>query len=224
MVTVIQPFQIAILDDHRMFLDGLTLMVQGERKDYEVSGFSEPLTLLEKIELGDRWDIIICDLIMNQMNGLAFVAAVCSHTKNMPILVLSGINTAPPLDEIRRLGAKGFVHKSSDNKVLLEAIEAILAGNSFFPADNGEPAQSGTIDEKRVSGARVSDDHVLPSLGARQLEVLRMIAKGASNKEISRLLSISENTVKTHLRQIFMVLGVNKRTACVQRAQTLGMI
>lgn len=216
--------QIAVLDDHLMFLDGLSLMVQGAGKDYEVSGFSEPLELLKKIESGDRWNLIICDLIMNQMNGLAFVAAVCSRVKNIPILMLSGINTTPPIDEIRRLGAKGFVHKSSDNTVLLTAIETILSGKSYFLPDSDAPAQSSPIDTQPAAGAQLTDDNILPSLGARQLEVLRMIAKGASNKEISRLLSISENTVKTHLRQIFLELGVNKRTACVQRAQTLGII
>ena len=224
-VYVVQGVKIAVLDDHRMFLDGLALMVEGAANNYTVDNFSEPLSLLKELEVGRQWDLIICDLIMNQMNGLAFIAAVRTHDKKTPVLVLSGINTSPPLSEMKQLGANGFVHKSSDNDVLLSAIETILSGASYFQPEHPElpePLNVGLDVNERPSG--IPDAQVLPVLGARQLEVLQMIAQGASNKEVSRLLSISENTVKTHLRQIFLELGVNKRTACIRRAQSFGII
>ncbi len=212
---------IAVLDDHRMFLDGLSLMVEGMAKNLEVESYDNPLTLLNDIDAGRSFDLVICDLIMNKMNGLAFVAAVRSRTAKLPLLMLSGINANPPLHELKRLGANGFIHKSADNADLLNAINMVTDGNSCFPAETSgvEQAQASPSDDLLFD-----EVPLLPVLGNRQVEVLQMIAQGASNKEISNSLAISENTVKTHLRQIFAELGVNKRTACVRKAQTLGII
>ena len=191
---------------------------------FEVNGFDAPSELLQKIENGNVYDLVICDLIMNAMNGLAFIAALRSHSHKIPILMLSGINTAPPIEELKRLGANGFVHKSVDNQILLDAIKTVIAGGSFF-ADGLEACAINRIDvQTRNSLDEVYDVKPLPKLGARQIEVLRLMANGATNKDISNALTISENTVKSHLKQIFLELGVNKRTACVRKAQTLGLI
>ncbi|MCB2083032.1 MAG: response regulator transcription factor [Sphingomonadaceae bacterium] len=137
--------------------------------------------------------------------------------------MISGINTPPPLDEMRQLDAQGFVHKSCDDDILIEAIETVLAGGTYF-TDAGE---SGAVARPAVFGNvpdEIGDGAVVPVLTARQMEILRLISGGAANKEIARALSISENTVKTHLRQIFELLRVNKRTACVRAAQSLGIL
>jgi len=210
-----------VLDDHRIFLEGISLLLA---ESYTVNSFSAPIALLRRIEGGKSFDLILCDLIMNEMNGLAFIAAVRAHTGKVPILVLSGINTAPPIAEMMRLGASGFVHKSADNNTLVNALETVLTGGQYFVNEFGQDI----VGEAPISKyARVDDgddEDSLPSLGARQFQVLQMIAQGASNKEIANRLNISENTVKTHLRQIFAELRVNKRTACVRKAQTLGLI
>ena len=213
--------KIAVLDDHRMFLEGVSMLVSSLDERYSVSNFHVPVELLKALEGGAHFDLIICDLIMDQMNGLAFVTAARSHTKKVPILMLSGINTSPPIAEMVSLGADGFVHKSSGNEILAEAVASLLSGKRYF--GDFEPPK---VDP--YSGMDEADDALmiepLPTLGKRQLEVLKMIAHGASNKEVSNTLEISENTVKSHLKQIFIALGVNKRTACIRKAQTLGLI
>jgi len=210
---------IAIIDDHRLFLDGISMLVTEMDSAFTVEKFSQPKTFFEHFSQGAAYDLVVCDLIMDSMNGLAFVASLRAQSKTMPILMLSGINTAPPIDEVRRLGANGFVHKSAENAILKESIRTVLAGGNYFTDGLGdrEGVESADDTYPLMSGA-------LPKLGPRQLEVLRLIASGASNKVISKEMSISENTVKTHLKQIFLELGVNKRTACVRKAQTLGMI
>jgi len=214
-------FNVALLDDHRIFLEGISLLLADQ---YNVMGFSAPTDLLQKIQGGTSFDLVLCDLIMPEMNGLAFISAVRAHTHQTPILVLSGINTLPPIAEIMRLGADGFVHKSANNETLLDALKTVLTGGQYFVNEYGEDI----VDPSPISKYAVTNDHLdsacLPALGVRQFEVLQMIAQGASNKEIANRLKISENTVKTHLKQIFAELRVNKRTACVRKAQTLGLI
>lgn len=215
--------KIAVIDDHRIFLEGITLLVKGMSDIFEVEGFSAPLEFLRTVETNAKFDLVICDLIMNAMNGLAFVAALRSQSETIPILMLSGINTAPPIDEVKRLGANGFVHKSAENEILKEAIQTVLNGQAYFSDGLGDsimrPESNSNADWETAYNGKA-----MPKLAARQIEVLRLIAEGATNKDVSKALMISENTVKTHLKQIFLELGVNKRTACVRKAQTLGLI
>lgn len=203
---------IAVIDDHRLFLDGISMQIIAIDPSFTVEKFSSPTVFLESLTRGERFDLVICDLVMDVMNGLAFVAAIRAQSQELPILMLSGINTAPPIDEIRRLGANGFVHKSAENTTLKDSIEIILAGGSYFVEGLGDRAfkqiaskhwEEGMYDTKKGT--------LLPKLGERQIQVLRLIADGASNKIIAQEMAISENTVKSHLKQIFLELGVNKR-------------
>lgn len=206
-----------------MFLDGLSLFFQGHSDRFEVSTFENPANLIHTIASGVRFDLLISDLIMKEMSGLAFVSAIRSHSKSLPILMLSGINSPPPVREIVNLGANGFIHKSADNETLLKAVNALIAGESYFPEEMMN------IDDEQLHGAKNDDDYFdepehLPKLSPRQIEVLRLIANGASNRQISEEMIISENTVKSHLKSIFFEMRVNKRTACVRKARTLGLI
>jgi len=220
---IVRAHKIALLDDHRMFLDGLSLFFAGHSDRFDVSTFEKPAELIHTIATGVRFDLLISDLIMKEMSGLAFVSAVRSHSKTLPVLMLSGINSPPPVREIISLGANGFIHKSADNEALLEAVETLISGDSYFPedmlAENGTPLL-GTTDEDEFG----HEPDFLPKLSPRQVEVLRLIANGASNKQISEEMIISENTVKSHLKTIFFEMRVNKRTACVRKARTLGLL
>ena len=138
--------------------------------------------------------------------------------------MLSGINTAPPINEVRRLGGNGFVHKSAEYDKLHEAIRTVIAGGTYFVDGLGDSLISAS--NSPANSQLDQGDTVIsaPKLAPRQSEVLGLIAEGATNKDIAKALSISENTVKTYLKQIFIELGVNKRTACVRKAQMLGLL
>lgn len=214
---------IALLDDHRMFLDGLSLFFSGHSDRFTVSTFEKPADLMHAIATGAKFDLLISDLIMKEMSGLAFISAVRSHSNTMPVLMLSGINSPPPVKEIISLGANGFIHKSADNEALLKAVDMLIAGETYFPEemlDGSEPQLLGSMDEEEF----FDEPDLLPKLSPRQVEVLRLIANGASNRQISETMIISENTVKSHLKTIFYEMRVNKRTACVRKARTLGLI
>ncbi|WP_209348437.1 response regulator transcription factor [Pontixanthobacter sp. CEM42] len=213
---------IALVDDHRLFLMGFSLLLERIEHDCSVEPFDTPVDLLKALDNGSRFDLVICDLMMNSMNGLAFIAALRGR-HDVPVLMISGINTSPPLAEMRQLNAQGFVHKSSDDAELVEAIETVLQGGTYFPhyapdGDGGADGNFGDVADIYEDGSEV------PVLTTRQIEILTLISNGATNKEIARTLSISENTVKTHIKQIFELLKVNKRTASVRAAQALGIL
>ncbi len=213
--------KIAVIDDHRLFLAGFTLLLEQFDKPFVVTPFGEPVSLLHSLDDGLIFDLIICDLVMPSMNGLAFAQALRDQS-SVPLMILSGINTYPPISEMKQLGVSGFVHKSADDEVLLAAIQTVLAGKTSFP-DAGETGTEAP-DSNFGDVAEPYEVESVPVLTPRQIEVLQLISNGASNAEISASLGISANTVKSHLRQIFDLLQVNKRTACVRAAQAFGLI
>lgn len=210
-----------MVDDHRLFLAGFTLLLQQFEKPFVVTPFEEPIALLTALESGIKFDLIICDLVMPNMNGLAFAQALRDQS-SIPFMIVSGINTHPPISEMKQLGVSGFVHKSSDDAVLLTAIQTVLAGKTCFPDSIANGTE--TLSSKFGDVADPHEVKIVPVLTKRQIEVLKLISNGASNAEISTTLKISENTVKSHMRQIFECLQVNKRTACVRAAQSFGLI
>ena len=214
---------IALVDDHQLFLAGISLLVKDMSDAFIVMAYDQPSELLNQLSEGKSFGLIICDLIMDDMNGLAFISAIRKSEPNTPILMLSGINVQPPVAEMKTLGANGYIHKSADHDRLRTAIETVLNGSEFFE----EPADISSNPTKPSDGIDDDDYAVqknVPVLSARQVEVLKLIADGASNKDVADSLFISENTVKSHLKQMFIELNVNKRTACVRAAQALGLI
>lgn len=205
-----------------MFLDGLSEIIRVLDPSFSCMTFGQPADAIRAIDDGQGFDLFITDLVMAEMNGIAFVMAVKARSPSTPVLVVSGIDTAPPIDKILRAGANGFVPKSASSAVLKDAIETAIRGDTFMPdeawksaSDNNTPT-SGNPDNTSIDPSEL--------LGSRQIEVITLMAEGCSNKEIGRILNISENTVKTHVRAIFHQLGVTRRTACISKARSYGLV
>lgn len=211
--------RLALIDDHTLFSEAFRTLLEQLRPGYAVDVFDDPTAFLKALDPTAPYDLVILDLVMQKMNGLALLASLRGLSPNARVLMLSGVGTEPPVAEMRRLGARGFVHKSEETHVLLDAVDAILSGETCFPPSVGEPDDDAVFrDLCRGMNAGI------PVLGARQLEVLQLIASGATNRGIADQLGISENTVKSHLKAIFEALGESTRTACVRSAQNLGLI
>lgn len=219
---VTSEINIALVDDHQMFLDGLGEVIRVLDPNYRCTPFGSPAEAINAIEKGDKFDLFITDLVMAEMNGIAFVMALKARSPSTPALVVSGIDTAPPIDKIMRARASGFVPKSASSAVLKDAIDAALNNDVYVSDDlwrhvETQAAPHGPI----ATDAPTSTEE---TLGARQIEVVTLMAEGCTNKEIGQILNISENTVKTHVSGLFRHLGVTRRTACVSRARALGLV
>ncbi|RED12952.1 Transcriptional regulatory protein DegU [Pontivivens insulae] len=199
--------RIAIVDDHALFLDGVVGLLQDVPELGEVVPFLSGLDLLTALSQGAPFDLIVTDLTMKDLNGLALISALRSKAPGVPVLVLSASADTAMRANAESVGAVGFLHKSVGKAELVEALQLHLT--------------EGQADKKSRP-----DDAVLaqPQLGPRQLSVLALLAEGASNREIADRLFISENTVKTHLKAIFRELDAHTRTAVVQRARELALI
>ena len=205
--------KILVADDHAMFRDGLRYVLArlGDVEILEAKDCAQALTLV-----GSRsdLDLILLDLAMPGMDGLAGLHALRVCRPSVPVVILSG--SEEPADVRRALdrGAMGFIPKSSSSSVMLGALRLVLSGGVYLPPAFLEHSQSG-----RSQTAAPSIETL--GLTPRQHDVLRLLGKGQSNKEIARVLGLAEGTVKLHISAILRALGVGSRTRAVIAAARL---
>jgi two-component system NarL family response regulator len=154
-------------------------------------------------------DIVLMDLRMPDMDGIAATAAICREQPNARVLILSNYENEEDVRRAMAAGARGYIKKDVEGDVLLNAIRMVAAGQKYVPASFG----AGKADE----GAR-------SPVTARELEILNLIFKGMSNQGIATELSISEGTVRIHVSNILFKLGVKRRTEAVALALKKGLI
>jgi two-component system, NarL family, nitrate/nitrite response regulator NarL len=210
--------KVLIVDDHTVVREALAAMLQQPEAAASVflaGNLEEGLALAEAHR---DLDAIILDLIMPGVSGMDALFEFRKHRPELPVIVLSA--SEDPRDVRRALtsGALGYVPKSAGKQTLLWALKSVFEGNVYVP-----PL---LINEERVN-AGAGDAGRRPDAGGlteRQIEVLRLVCRGQSNKEISSALGLSEKTVKAHVTAIFKALGVVNRTQAATAAQKAGLV
>jgi DNA-binding NarL/FixJ family response regulator len=202
-----EKIRILLADDHVVMRMGIVTATSGE-PDIEV--VAEAGNGLEAIEAYRRLrpDVVVMDLRMPKLNGIETILALRREFENVRVLVFSNYASGEEVFMAFRAGASGFVVKEMPLESLLEAIRCVHKGGQYAP-----PGISIRMTNR-----------VLSQLSERELEVLRLVAKGLSNKEIAAALHIVEGTVKVHLTSILLKLGVSDRTQAILLAIKRGII
>lgn len=195
-----------VADDHPLYLDAAQTHLVRHFPDTEiVTARSYPETL-QCLAADGNFDIVLLDFNMPGMNGAEGIGRVVASS-SAPVVVMSGMATHETASCCIAAGAKGFLPKTLDAPVFAAAINMILIGGTFIPAE--------------FVGATPSPaEGTAPaiSLTARELNVLELIVTGASNKEIARKLDIQEVTVKLYATKVFAKLGVKNRSQAAVKA------
>jgi DNA-binding NarL/FixJ family response regulator len=200
-----------IADDHPVVRTGLRGMLAGQ-SDFEVVG--EASTGTEAVALATRLRpaVVLMDLRMPEMDGVTAIAHIKAQQPETHVLVLTTYDTDADILRAVEAGATGYLLKDVPREELFRAIRA---------AARGETVLAPAVATRLVGQVRTPPEE---ALSAREIEVLSLVARGASNKEIGRQLHISEATVKSHLIHIFGKLGVADRTAAVTTALKRGIL
>ena len=207
--------RIVIVDDHTLFREGLRTILETE-EDIEVVADAESAEDIVELVWQTRPDVLLLDIRMPQGSGLDAVPAVLKISPNTHVLVLTACDEKEEHVRAFRLGAKGVILKDSARQTLMQAIRTVCRGEVWM-----DPRMSGALAEE-LSHIGSEGDPILTrqenGLTERELEIVRLVASGQKNKEVSAALTISERTVKTHLQNIFQKLGVRDRVALVMYA------
>ncbi len=204
----IDKIRVLVADDHATVLEGLVSII-GRQPDMTVVG--EACNGAEAVALWKKHhpDVTLLDLRMPQLDGLDAIVAVRAQDAEAKIVVLTTFDTDEDISRAIKAGAKGYLLKDMPREVLLESIRRVHAGETCIPSP---------VIAKLATG--MSTD----ALTGREREVLTLLAKGQTNKEIAANLYISETTVKSHLRSIFTKLRVMSRTEALATASRRGLV
>lgn len=182
--------KIYILDDHQIVIDGLKLMLENTAGMMLVGENTNSEKALA--ELGSvKPDVLICDINMPGITGIELSKTLKKTNPEINILILTMIDSVHTLNELLDSGVKGYVLKNKGREELITAIQTVAAGNNFFSAE---------IMRQVLTAAKSVDKP--QRLTSREIEIIKLLAKGMNSSEIAGQLFISDNTVETHRRNI----------------------
>ncbi|HET6803569.1 MAG TPA: response regulator transcription factor [Casimicrobiaceae bacterium] len=201
--------RIAIADDHPLMRAALVSALARIGDDVQFMEAANQAAALALVEKPPGPDLMLMDLHMPGADGIEGVRAVRERAPHVPLAIVSADEDVAAIRAMLALGVSGFIPKTDSPAVIEGAVRLILAGGVYVPP-------------RLVNG----DGFAVPSsaapssgLTARQMDVVRLLARGLSNKAIARELGVSEGTVKVHLLAIFRALDVRNRTRAVLAAQ-----
>ena len=200
--------RVLIADDHSVVREGLASLI---RRRSDMSVVAEAANGREAVALWKelRPDVTLLDLRMPELDGMGALAAIRECDPTARIIVLTTFDGDEDIYRAVKAGAKAYLLKDVPREGLLDCVRRVSMGETVVP-----PALAMKLAE-RISGE---------SLSAREIEVLKLLAEGRSNKEIGAVLSISEGTVKTHAKSIFAKLNAISRTEAVAVARRRGLL
>jgi DNA-binding NarL/FixJ family response regulator len=207
--------RILIADDHPIVRDGLSAVLETQ-PDFEVVGQAASGTQAVERAAALRPDVILLDLQLPELDGVAALRAIRSAEPAARVIIFTAFDTDERILGAVQAGAQGYLLKGAPREELFQAIRVVHGGGSLL-----QPVVAARL-LRQVSNTAPS---ALPEqLTERELEVLRLLAKGRQNKEIANDLWISERTVKFHVSAILAKLQVGNRTEAVSKAAQLGLI
>lgn len=206
-----------VVDDHPLIQEAVANVLRRLAPGAEVFLAADCERGLDLAQRSGELDLVLLDLNLPGVSGISALKLWRSRFPAVPVVILSATTDQPTVLAAFGTGAAGFIPKSSSNEVMLNALRLVLEGGKYLPAEVLTPR--GT--RRPTRGTQVSTTAL--GLSGRQVEVLRLIAKGASNKVICRELGLADRTVKAHVTAVLRALKVSSRTQAAIEAMKLGL-
>lgn len=214
--------KVMLVDDQNLVREGIKSLlnlaghieISGEAGDGE-----EALSKLEEI----RPDVVLMDIRMPKLDGIETLKRMQTLNIDIPVIILTTFDDHELVLNGIRAGARGFLLKDVSLESLVEAIDTVAGGETLIQPAVTERVIKG-FTELQKDGSKIEKDPVQDPLTQREIEILRLMAGGYSNKEISRAIFKSEGTIKNHVSNILAKLGVRDRTRAVLKALEIGVI
>jgi DNA-binding NarL/FixJ family response regulator len=216
------PVKVLVVDDHALFRRGITAVLANHENLEVVGEASDGLEAIEKAEAIVP-DIIVMDLNMPHCSGLEATQALQAKMPQVNILVLTVSENEADLFAAVKFGAKGYILKNTEPEELIQAILHIARGGVIVSPIMATKLLT-EFQGLEAEGKREAIQKTESNLSPREGEVLQLVAQGATNKQIADSLFISENTVKTHLRNIMEKLHLANRSQAAAYAVEKGLV
>ncbi|SHI37358.1 response regulator [Flavobacterium terrae] len=210
-------FKISIVDDHKMFLNGLEAILKNFPDIQIIGTYSSPSLLLD--DLKEKCpDLLITDISMPDINGIELMNKAKNICPKIKTMILSMHSEASMVKTILKEQPDGYLLKNTDQNELLIAITSIKSGNKYYSPG----IQTILIDD--IQGVKETNSSIIPVLSPREKEVLELIAKEYTTQEIANELYLSPNTVETYRQNLLRKLDAKNSAGIVAKAFQLGLL
>jgi DNA-binding NarL/FixJ family response regulator len=200
--------RLMVVDDHPVVRLGLNALLSTQ-EDFIVVGLAEHGEAALEVLRRQAIDVILLDLRMPGLSGNETLRRINEEATGAKTIVVSSFEYDEEIYASVRAGARGFVHKEASSEEILAAIRTIARGGRAFP--------------KRIAD-RLADDQMTAGVSPREIEILQLVSKGLTNKEIGKVLNLSQFTVRNHLNHITQKLEASDRTEAIFIALQSGLI
>ena len=200
------PIRLIVADDHPSLRAGLVAILE-RQPDLKV--IAEAGCGREVMESTEAADVYILDLRMPDGDGVETIKSLLARDSAAKVLVLTTYDNEEDIFQALEAGARGYLLKDTTKEEIVEAVRRVHQGERYLP---------------QAIAARLADRLIRPQLTPREIDVLRLASRGRTNKEMAAAMFISEETVKSHMKSLFLTLGVHDRTQAVAVSIQRGLI
>jgi len=211
------PIKVAIADDHQVFSRSLSTILNAQ-PDIEVAGEAHTGEEIVALCSEQEPDVVLMDISMPVMDGIAATREICNLLPSTKILILTVHTDDAHVFQGIKAGAQGYLLKDCTPEDLTRAIRTVYAGDTIMAQDIAQKMLT------TFEGIQNDDAEIAPHLTERELEVIKALAQGKSNKQIAQSLHISEKTVRNHASNIYKKLHIYDRTQAVIYAVRRGLV
>ena len=214
----LKTIRVILADDHAVVRKGIREFLE-EEGDIKVVAEAATGSEAVALTLEHHPDMTVLDIQMPELTGVEAARRIKAKAPDVRVLVLTAYDDDPYIFAMLQAGASGYVLKNAPSEELVRAVRAVARGESAL-----DPAVTAKVMGQLATGKPAGAQQAVEGLTERELEVLRLAAKGHTNRAIGRALSISDRTVQGHLANIFGKLGVGTRTEAVLLAVKQGWL
>jgi DNA-binding NarL/FixJ family response regulator len=198
--------KVFIVDDHQLVIEGIISFLQKE-KNIQVAGYATTAMACLDYFKTNTADVILMDINLPDMNGMDLCRLIKTNYIGISVIALSTLNQGSYITQIIENGASGYLLKNADKEEIIEAILSVENGKTYFSFEAG-----------RIYKATTEKKSGLPVLSKREKEILKLIAEGLTNPDISKKLFISIDTVDTHRKNLYTKLNVKNTALLIRQA------
>jgi len=210
--------RVVLADDHAVVRKGIRQFLEEAGDIVVVAEAADGDTALAKIR-DERPDVAVLDIQMPHGTGIEVTRAVRDERLPVGVLVLTAYDDDPYVQAVLEAGANGYVLKNASSEEIVQAVHTVHEGQMAL-----DPSIARKIVARWMSAGHAPPEPAEPRPSPREMDVLKLVARGLTNKAIAVQLKISERTVQGHIASLFAKLGVNSRTEAVVRAAQLGWV